>query len=169
MVISDPRHTECSQKQDDHNIYVIMQTSCWYHWTKECSLTLWHLYYIYIMPLISLILYSLICHLYYAPCLACWALFSSLVPAMCFHDNIYIMLIFCEIWALRVSGITYDHLYMYVYMYICIYIHTYIYLYIYIYIYICRHVGSFGYVGSFGIFGQIAFWYTVYNKTQEAP
>ena len=30
MVISDPRHTECSisQKQDERNIYVIMKTMC---------------------------------------------------------------------------------------------------------------------------------------------
>ena len=139
MVISDPRHTECSQKQDDHNIYVIMQTSCWYHWTKECSLTLWHLYYIYIMPLMSLILYSLICHLYYAPCLACWALFSSLVPAMCFHDNINIMLIFL-LWDLSTPCVG-DHLRPLIY--VCIYVHMYIYTHIYlsIYIYIYIYVG----------------------------
>ena len=41
---------------------------------------------------------------------------------------------FCEIWALCVSWITYDHfillttiLYMYIYMYICIYLYIYIY------------------------------------------
>ena len=28
MVISDSRHTECSNQQDGHNIYVIMKTMC---------------------------------------------------------------------------------------------------------------------------------------------
>ena len=28
MVISDPPHTECSQLQDEHNIYGIMKTMC---------------------------------------------------------------------------------------------------------------------------------------------
>ena len=137
-MIHDTQSAQISQKQDDHNIYVIIQTSCWNHWTKECSLTLWHLYHIYIMPLMSLILYSLICHLYYAPCLACWALFSSLVPAMCFHDNIYIMLIFL-LWDLSTPCVR-DHLrpLMYVCIYVHIYIYTYIYICIYIYMSVCR-------------------------------
>ena len=70
--------------------------------------------------------------------------------AHCFHDNIYIMILcsscFCEIWALCVPWITYDHLYIiwymyniymiYIHTYICIYIYIYIHIHIYIYIYI---------------------------------
>ena len=55
--------------------------------------------------------------------------------ANCFHDCIYVWSssCFCEIWALCVSWITYNHLYVY----ICIYIYIYIYiLYIHLYIYI---------------------------------
>ena len=47
---------------------------------------------------------------------------------------------FCEIGALCVSWITYDHLYIYVYIYI--YVCIYIYIYVYIYIYICFWWGA---------------------------
>ena len=57
--------------------------------------------------------------------------------ANCFHDCIYVWSssCFCEIWALCVSWITYNHLYVYICIYIYIYIY-YIYIYIYIYIYV---------------------------------
>ena len=65
-----------------------------------------------------------------------------------FYDPIHIMLCFCEIWAICVLWIMYDHFYIYIYIYyiymvyICyIYIHSiYIYVYIYIYIYISIYI-----------------------------
>ena len=61
--------------------------------------------------------------------------------AHCFHDCICIKptlrpSYFCEVWALCVSWITYDHLTTYIYIYICIYMCIYVYICIYIYIYI---------------------------------
>ena len=55
--------------------------------------------------------------------------------AHCFHDYIYILRpsCFCEIWALCVSWITYDHFYIYKYIY-NIYIHICIHIYMCIYI-----------------------------------
>ena len=61
-----------------------------------------------------------------------------------FYDPIHIMPCFCEIWAICVLWIMYDHFYIYIYIYyiymvyICyIYIHSiYICIYIYIYIYL---------------------------------
>ena len=60
------------------------------------------------------------------------AIFVIMRRANCFHDCIYLWSssCFCEIWALCVSWITYNHLYVY----ICIYIYIYI-IYIYLYIY----------------------------------
>ena len=54
----DTESAQISQKQDGRNMHVIMKAMCphCYH-HNDC--------------------------LYYAPCLACWALFGSLVPAMC--------------------------------------------------------------------------------------
>ena len=58
------------------------------------------------------------------------AIFVIMRRANCFHDCIYLWSssCFCEIWALCVSCITYNHLYVY----ICIYIYI-IYIFIYIY------------------------------------
>ena len=55
----------------EHNIYVIMKT--YMLLCSSCFFEIWAL-------CVSWITYD---HLYYTPCLACWALLGSLVPAMC--------------------------------------------------------------------------------------
>ena len=88
MVISDPRHTECSQisqKQDERNIYVIMKTMCppgyhhngfvathaLVHWYQQCG-TVHHV----------------------PKCMSCHkAIVVITGRAHCFHDYIYITLI----------------------------------------------------------------------------
>ena len=61
-----PYSAQISQKQDEHNIYVIMKT--YMLLCSSCFCEIWAL-------CVSWITYD---HLYYAPCLACWALFGSL-------------------------------------------------------------------------------------------
>ena len=66
-----PYSAQISQKQDEHNIYVIL----------KAYMLLWSSHFCKIWALcVAWITYD---HLYYTPCLACWALFGLLVPAMC--------------------------------------------------------------------------------------
>ena len=82
--------------------------------------------------------------------------------AHCFHDCICIKptlrpSYFCEIWALCVSWISYDHwtTYTYIYIYIYIYIHIYMYMYIYIYVYICIYIYIYIYIQD-----KISWWFS---------
>ena len=90
-MIHNTQSAQISQKQDGRNIYAIMKTMPrpGYHHNgyvathelgrmiayilrPSCFCEIWALCVLWIT-------YD---HLYYAPCLACWALFGSLVPAM---------------------------------------------------------------------------------------
>ena len=58
----------CGNLLGGHTVFMIA-----YKLRSSCFCEIWAL-------CVSLITYD---HLYYAPCLVCWALFGSLVPAMC--------------------------------------------------------------------------------------
>ena len=66
-----PYSAQISQNQDEHNIYVIMKRYMLLCLSYFCEI--WAL-------CVSWITYD---HLWYTSCLACWALFGSLVPAIC--------------------------------------------------------------------------------------
>ena len=94
-----PYSAQILQKQDEHNIYVIMKACMLI--CSSCFCEIWAL-------CVPWIIYD---HLFYTPCLAWWTFFGSLVPAMynrmlcaqvhkllqshcdnnrrahCFHDN----------------------------------------------------------------------------------
>ena len=111
-----PYSAQISQKKDEHNIYVIMKT--YLLLCSSCFCEIWAL-------CVSWITYD---HFYYTPCLACWALFDSSVPAMCNRTSCTqvdeLLQSHCTV---MITGghivfmITYIHIYIYIYIYI--YIH----------------------------------------------
>ena len=101
-------------------------------------------------------------HLYYAPCLTCWALFGSLVPAMCNRtscaqvhelprshcgDNLEGTLFsWLYIYNAHLASVRFEHsvcdgslmtiyicIYVCIYVYICMYTCIYMHLYVYMY------------------------------------
>ena len=123
VVISDPWHTVLKPHRNNCNIYVIMNhendvpsrlsppwicgNSCsWAHMMHSYALLMW---FASVRFEHSVFCGSLMTT--YAPCIACWTLFSSLVP----------------------ESVTAHRVYKYIYDYIYIYMNIYIYIYIYIY------------------------------------
>ena len=101
------------------------------------------------MSIMCVVLYVIICvpwitydHLYYAPCLACWALFGLLVPTMCNRTSCA-KCMSCHKAIVVITGRAHDNIYIYILCIICIYVNMYIYtIYIYYiyYIYIYKIV-----------------------------
>ena len=126
MIIIDLRHTEWSNLTS--NIYAIMET---YNipdilpFIAIIIIIIWPLTLHSLHSLLSILLihwYQLYVTVHHVPkCMSCCrAILVITGRAHCFHDcvytyNMYIYLLhpscFCEIWALWVSWITYDHLY----------------------------------------------------------
>ena len=75
-----------------------MVTHCWYQWTKKCTTSKARTLIVFMIACIlcpsSFSEIWALCvswitndHLHYAPSFACWAIFGSLVPAMCNHTS----------------------------------------------------------------------------------
>ena len=84
-MIHDIQSVQISQNQDERNIYAIMKTMCNGFVTTHIVFMIGYIlrpsWFCKVWALcVSWITYD---HLYYTPCLACWVLFGSLVPAMC--------------------------------------------------------------------------------------
>ena len=101
------------------------------------------------MSIMCVVLYVIICvpwitydHLYYAPCLACWALFGLLVPTMCNRTSCA-KCMSCHKAIVVITGRAHDNIYIYILCIICIYVNMYIYtIYIYYIYYIYIYIKS---------------------------
>ena len=127
-MIHNTQSAQISQKQDEDNIYVIMKICMLLCSSCVCEIWAFQIWAF----CVSSITYD---HLYYTPCLACWALFGPLVPAMCNRTSC------AQVHELPQNHCG-DNWVAYcvhnIYIYIYIYIHIYIYVHIYIYIYIIQ-------------------------------
>ena len=124
-MIHDTQSAQISQKQDEHNIYVIMKAMCppsYHHNGFVATHPHGHMMYGYMLliPMNQRVLNKQSCHK---------AIVVITGRVHCFHDYIYIYIY------IYLHAYKYIYIYIYIQIYIYIlYIYTYIYIYIYIYI-----------------------------------